>query len=298
MKTPAFIKRVEWLPIFLLAPVTLIVIAIIIWPILQALSLSFYNTRILNYNEGRFIGLLNYVVLWQDEYFWNSLKVTAIYGLSTMLLTYGLGLTFAMLLYRPLPARGFLRTIFILPWAIPEVVAVMIFVWMLDPQFGVINHFLMQLGFIDAPIAWLSRSNTAMPALVLVTAWRAFPLAMLILLAGLQTIPKEHYEAAMIDGAGPIARFFHVTLPGLRAVNVILILLLILNSFRAVTMIYAMTRGGPARSTETLSILTYNTAFDYQRIGYAAAQGTVLLFILLVLSIIYFSFALRDRKSS
>lgn len=298
MKTPAFVKRVEWLPIFLLAPVTLIVIAIIIWPILQALSLSFYNTRILNYNEGRFIGFLNYVVLWQDEYFWNSLKVTVIYGLSTMLLTYGLGLTFAMLLNRPLPARGFLRTIFILPWAIPEVVAVMIFVWMLDPQFGVINHFLMQLGFIDAPIAWLSRANTAMPALVLVTAWRAFPLAMLILLAGLQTIPKEHYEAAMIDGAGPIARFFHVTLPGLRAVNVILILLLILNSFRAVTMIYAMTHGGPARSTETLSILTYNTAFDYQRIGYAAAQGTVLLFILLVLSIIYFSFALRDRKSS
>jgi multiple sugar transport system permease protein len=177
------------------------------------------------------------------------------------------------------------------------VVAVLVFVWMLDPQFGVINYLLVSAGFIDQPLAWLTQAHLAMPALIALTAWQQFPLAMLILLAGLQTIPREEYEAAAIDGAGPVSRFFHVTLPGLRAVNVILILLLILNSFRRVTMIYAMTKGGPARSTETLSILTYNTAFEYQRIGYAAAVGTALLLILLVFSLIYFRAALRNRSA-
>lgn len=291
-------RKTEWLPVWLLLPVGLILALILIWPIVQGVALSFYNTRILNYGEGRFIGLLNYRFLFQDEYFWNSLRVTTVYGIASMSCTYALGLGFALLLNREIPFRGFIRTIFILPWAIPEVVAVLIFVWMLDPQFGVINYILVTIGLIEEPLGWLTQSHLAMPALVLLTAWQQFPLAMLIILAGLQTIPKEHYEAAMIDGAGPIQRFFHVTLPGLRAVNVILILLLILNSFRRVTMIYAMTRGGPARSTETLSILTYNTAFEYQKIGYAAAVGTMLLLILLAFSLIYFRAIMKNRSAS
>ncbi len=291
-------KRTEWLPIGLLLPVGVILTLILIWPIVQGVSLSFYNTRILNYSEGRFIGLANYGLLLDDEYFWNALRVTAVYGIASMTCTYLLGLAFALLLNREFPGRGLIRTIFILPWAIPEVVAVLIFAWMLDPQFGVLNHLMMQVGIIDRPLAWLTQSDLAMPALVLLTAWQQFPLAMLILLAGLQTIPREHYEAAMLDGAGTISRFFHVTLPGLRAVNVILILLLILNSFRRVTMIYAMTKGGPARSTETLSILTYNTAFEYQKIGYAAAVGTALLAILLVFSLIYFRAILKNRSEA
>ncbi len=125
----------------------------------------------------------------------------------------------------------------------------------------------------------------------------AMPLAMLILLAGLQTIPKEEYEAATVDGANAWSRFVHVTMPGLKVVNAILILLLILNSFRRAIVLYAMTGGGPARTTETLSILTYNTAFDYQRIGYAAAIGTTLLVILLILSLAYYVVLLRRRKA-
>ena len=237
-------------------------------------------------------------MLLQDEYFWNSLQVTAIYGAATVVLTYALGLSFALMLNRSIPARGIIRTLFILPWAIPEVVAVMIFAWMLDPQFGVLNYLFVTLGFIDRPLAWLSQANLALPAVVMLTAWQQFPLAMLILLAGLQMVPREEYEAAMIDGAGALSRFIHVTLPGLRSVNIILILLLILNSFRRVTMIYAMTKGGPARSTETLSVMTYNTAFEYQKIGYAAAVGTALLAILLVFSLAYFLMIMRSRPSS
>ena len=282
------LRRSNLLPLWLLGPVGLLLVLILIWPILQGIALSFYNTRILTYSEGRFIGFANFNALFQDEYFWNSLRVTAIYGIASVTATYALGLCFALLLNREFAGRGLIRTIFILPWAIPEVVAVLIFVWMLDPQFGVLNYVFTSLGLISEPLPWLSQSHLALPALVALTAWQQFPLAMLILLAGLQMIPKEQYEAATIDGAGPVSRFFHVTLPGLRSVNIILILLLTLNSFRRVTMIYAMTRGGPARSTETLSILTYNTAFEYQRIGYAAAVGTTLLMILLFFSVVYF----------
>jgi multiple sugar transport system permease protein len=270
---------------------------ILIWPIVQGVALSFFNTRILNYTAGKFIGLANFNALFQDEYFWNSLRVTAIYGAASVICTYALGLGFALLLNRDFKGRGFIRTIFILPWAIPEVVAVLIFAWMLDPQFGVGNYLLVMIGVIEQPQAWLSQSHLALPALVVLTAWQQFPLAMLILLAGLQTIPEEQYEAAKMDGAGAWTRFVHVTLPGLRSVNVILILLLILNSFRRVTMIYAMTRGGPARSTETLSVLTYNTAFEYQRVGYAAAVGTVLLLILLAFSLVYFWSIMRSNQA-
>lgn len=288
-------RQMNLLPLWLLGPVGVLLSVILIWPIIQGVALSFYNTRILTYSEGRFIGLANFRVLWQDEYFWNSLHVTTVYGAATVVLTYLLGLAFALMLNRDLPGRGIIRTIFILPWAIPEVVAVLIFAWMLDPQFGVFNYLLVSLGLIDAPLAWLSQSHLALPAVVLLNAWQQFPLAMLILLAGLQMIPREEYEAAMIDGAGPVSRFFHVTLPGLRSVNIVLILLLILNSFRRVTMIYAMTRGGPARSTETLSVMTYNTAFEYQKIGYAAAVGTALLVILLVFSLLYFWMIKKSR---
>ncbi len=291
------VRRFDWLPVWLVAPASLLMSGLLIYPIAQGILLSFFNTRILNYAHGRFIGLANYQFLLSDPYFWNSVRVTFIYGAASMVCTYLLGLGFALLLNRKFPGRGFIRMLFILPWAIPEVVAVLIFVWMLDAQYGVINYALVEAGLIAKPLAWLASGKLALPALVLVTSWQQFPLAMLILLAGLQTIPKEEYEAAMVDGANAWLRFVHITMPGLRAVNVVLVLLLILNSFRRVTMIYTMTSGGPARATETLSILTYNTAFNYQRIGYAAAVGTALLLILLAFSVLYSIVLLRERKT-
>lgn len=280
-------RRIDWLPPALLAPAGLIMAVLLAWPVLRGITLSFFDTRLLRYAQGRFIGFDNYVRLAGDPYFWNSVWVTLVYSTAVTAGTYAIGLGLALLLNRRMPGRGLLRTIVIMPWAIPEVVAVLIFVWLLDAQYGVINYVLVEVGLLRAPAAWLSDADLAMPALVLVTCWQQFPLAMLILLAGLQTVPRELYEAAMSDGAGRWAVFRHVTMPGLRSVNLVLVLMLVLNSFRRVTVIYAMTAGGPARATETLSILTYNTAFQYQRLGYAAAVGTMLLLILLGLSLVY-----------
>lgn len=291
------LQRVDWLPIWLVAPAGLLMTGLLIYPIAQGVLLGFFDTRILNYARGRFIGFANYERLFVDPYFWNAVRVTFLYGAGSMVCTYLVGLAFALLLNRSFPGRDLIRTLFILPWAIPEVVVALIFVWMLDAQFGIINYALVSAGLIAQPLAWLASRELALPALILVTTWQQFPLAMLILLAGLQTIPKEEYEAATVDGANAWSRFVHVTMPGLKVVNAILILLLILNSFRRAIVLYAMTGGGPARTTETLSILTYNTAFDYQRIGYAAAIGTTLLVILLILSLAYYVVLLRRRKA-
>jgi multiple sugar transport system permease protein len=286
-------RRFDWMPIQLVAPAGILMAILLLYPIGQAIVLGFFNTRLLRYDQGAYVGFDNYARLLGDPAFWNALKVTLLYSLGTVVSTYLAGLGSALLLNRRFPARGLIRTLFILPWAIPEVVAVLIFVWMLDAQYGVLNYFLVEVGFIDAPLAWLSDAGLALPALILVTTWQQFPLAMLIILAGLQMIPRELYEAAKVDGAGAWSRFRFVTMPGLRTVNVILVLILILSAFRRVTVIYAMTAGGPARSTETLSILTYNVAFQYQRIGYAAAIGTVLLLILLAFSIVYLTLLRR-----
>lgn len=288
----------DWLPIWLIAPAGLVMALLLAYPILRGIALSFFNTRLLRYEQGSFVGLANYQALLADPNFWNSTQVTILYALASMACTYGIGLGFALLLNRRIPGRGLLRTICIMPWAIPEVVAVLIFTWMLDAQYGIINWVLVEAGILSAPVAWLSNADLALPALVMVTTWQQFPLAMLILLAGLQTIPREQYEAAQVDGAGPWQSFRAITLPGLRTVNTILALILVLNSFRRVTVIYAMTAGGPARATETLSILTYTTAFQYQRIGYAAAVGTALLAILVLFSLAYLRLLDRNRGTA
>ena len=218
------------------------------------------------------------------------------YTLGVVASAYVFGLVTALLLHQRFPARGTLRTVMIVPWAVPEVVASMIFVWILDAQYGVLNYFLMQLGLIQKPLAWLVESRLALSGVIIASVWKQFPLALLVLLAGLQTIPYEQYEAAMIDGAGAGQRFRYVTLPGLRPINTVLLLIMILYSFRRVALLYTMTAGGPARSTETLAVLTYNVAFQYQKLGYASTVGTLLLLILLAFTLVYFRLVVRQEN--
>lgn len=282
-------RRIDWLPIILILPALALIMVLLFYPIVQGIQLSFYEMRLLQLRTGgEFVGFKNYTKLLDDRNFWNSLRVTVLYSLAVVTFTYLIGLGVAVLLNRQFPARGLLRTLIIIPWAVPSVVAVLIFAWIFDAQYGVLNYFLTQIGLIPEPLGWLAIANLALPAVVIETVWKQFPLAALVLLAGLQTIPEEYYEAAKIDGAGAWQRFRFITMPGLRSVNLVLILILILYSFRNVTLIFALTAGGPARATETLSILTYNTAFQYQNLGYASTVGTVLLILLVLFTILYF----------
>mgnify|MGYP005843232213 CR=1 FL=1 len=284
----AKIKHYNWLPIFLIFPAVVLISLLLFYPISRGIQLSLFDVGLLRPNAGTFVGLANYAELFQRSDFYNALQVTTIYTIGVVVFSYLIGLGTALLLNAKLPLRGVIRTLTIMPWAVPEVVAVMIFIWMFDAQYGVINYFLMQLGLIDRQIPWLVQGTLALPAVLIVTIWKQFPIATLIVLAGLQTIPDEQYEAAAIDGANRWQRFRFVTWPGLRALNIVLILILIFYSFRRVTIIYTMTGGGPARATETLSVQTYLEAFKFFDLGYAAAIGTVLLLSLLVFTLIYF----------
>jgi len=181
----------------------------------------------------------------------------------------------------------------------PEVVTAFVWTWMFDYQFGILNHALQAIGIIREPIGWLTTTTWAMPSMCLVGTWKQFPIAFIMLLAGLQSIPKELYEAATMDGANALQSFRHVTLPGLRSVLGVLALLLTLWSFRSFTHFYLMTGGGPSRSTETAVVLVYLQAFKYYDFGVASALGIIVLLILCLFSIVYMKtvYGTQNRSS-
>lgn len=287
--------QIDWLPISLILPAIILFALLLGYPIVRGLYLSFFDVSILDRTGGEFVGLGNYARLLKDSRFWESLWVTLYYTTLSVVFTYLIGLGIALLLNREFRWSGPIQTALIFPWAVPTVVAVLIFKWMLDAQFGIVNHLLINTRLIADPIAWLSRSESAMPAVIAVTVWKQFPVAALILLAGLKSIPASIIEAAEVDGANIWQRFRHITLPSLRPVNFVLILLLILQTFRRTVIVFTMTGGGPARATETLPVLTFLEAFRGQRLGYASTVGAAVMVILVIISVVYSWVLLRGE---
>jgi multiple sugar transport system permease protein len=229
--------------------------------------------------------------------FWQSVRVTVIYTVGVVFGSYIVGLLCALLLNRPFRGRALARTLIIIPWAIPNVVTVLIWNWMLDANYGVVNYLLQTFHLIEENLRWRAMPDLAQISVTGVTVWTTYPVALVMLLAGLQAIPRDLYEAASVDGATAWQRFWHITWPGLAPVNIVLILLLSLMAFtRVVTIIYLMTAGGPAGATETLPIQTYLQAFKFFRMGYASAVGTVVLVIAVLFSIVYLYVTSRVYK--
>ncbi len=287
--------KVNWTPVILISPSLILFAALLLFPILRGLVLSFYDAGLLTPpGMEKFVGLRNYARLLSDPAFWSSLRVTVVYTCWVVAGAYLIGLATALLLHPRFGGRTVLRLLTFLPWAVPEVVAVLVWRWMFDYQYGVVNFFLRTLGVISANQGWLTVPQLALPAVVAVTIWKQFPLATLMLLAGLQAIPEHLYEAARIDGANRYQEFWHVTLPGLRPVNVVLVLLLVLYSFKRVTLVYVLTGGGPAAATETLSIQTYLQAFKFFQVGYGSAIGSSMFLVMLAFTVLYF--IVRSRR--
>lgn len=236
---------------------------------------------------GQSYSLVHYAGLLKDPFFkttfWNTF-VFVFLSVSTHML---LGLGVALVLNSELPAKPVFRVIALLPWVVPDVVAGIIWKWMFNPLYGAINDLLLKVGFIDSPIEWLSNPKLALFSVVFVNLWRGFPFVMLILLAGLQSIPRELYEAAAIDGASSRGQFLHITLPGLRKMIVVALALDIVWEVRRFGLIQAMTQGGPGILTEVLSTYTYKQYFQFFRFEYASAISVVMSLVLLVVSLPY-----------
>ena len=273
------------------APTALFLAAVIVFPLGHAFYTSLHRVRGLN---ATFIGFGNYARLADDATFWHSLGVSFAFTASAVALHLGIGLALALVVNELRAARTALRIVFLTPWMVAPAVGATIWLWLLEPQFGVVNYLLRAAGAIAAPVAWLGEPGTALASVVAVDVWRGVPFVMLLMLAGLQTIPIEQYEAASIDGAGAWTRFRFVTWPNLRYLVVVATTLDVINTIRHYDIIGVMTGGGPAGATEVLPVLIYNTAFRGNRLGEAAAIGVALLGIVLVLAVVYVRTARLD----
>jgi ABC-type sugar transport system permease subunit len=285
-------RRVGYL---FIAPVFLFLCAVVVLPLVHAFWTSLHRVRGLS---STFVGMQNYERVLTDESFWHSLGISLAFTGTCVVLHMAIGLALALLLHELRFARTALRIIFLSPWMVAPAVGATIWLWMLEPQFGVVNYLLQAAGIIHAPLAWLGLPSLAFGSVVAVDVWRGFPFVMLLMLAGLQTIPKEQYEAAAIDGANAWQRFSYVTLPNLRYLLVVASTLDIINTIRHYDIIGVMTAGGPAGATEVLPVLLYNTAFRGNRFGEAAAIGTLLLLIVLAFSIFHIRYTRPEQGTA
>lgn len=273
-----------WVPYAFLAPTIAAIILGFVVPALDIIRQSTSDGTIAS--EGEFVGLGNYVEIIGDPEFWNSLRVTGLYAIGTMIGTLALGLLVAILLNRPFKGRGALRTLLIIPWAMPLFPVALIWQWTLDPQYGILRSIWAALGGTFPGL--LTDPAWALPAVIAIQIWRYVPFAGLMFLAGLQSVPVELYEAAKTDGAGVFRSFLNVTLPGVKHITTVLALLIAIWSFgTAMTIVYLLTHGGPAGSTELLSLLAYTNAFDEYKFGVAATLGTIVLIISSIFAGIY-----------
>jgi multiple sugar transport system permease protein len=274
------------------APVFLFLCAVVVFPLTHAFWTSLQRVRGLN---STFVGTLNYQKALTDDAFWHSLAVSLEFTAACVVLHMALGLGLALILNELRFARTALRIAFLTPWMVAPAVGATLWLWLLEPQFGVVNYLLQAAGLVHAPVAWLGEPLSAFASVVAVDVWRGVPFVMLLLLAGLQTIPREQYEAAAMDGASTWQRFRFVTLPNLRYLLVVASTLDIINTVRHYDIIGVMTAGGPAGATEVLPVLLYNTAFRGNRFGEAAALGVLLLLIVLAFSIFHIRYTRPEQ---
>jgi len=234
-----------------------------------------------------FVGFAHYQDMFYSPDFWHSVFNTVEYTIFGVAGAFLLALMLALLLNRNFRGRTIARAMIISPWPVPYVVVSLIWVWMLSDQFGIINHLLLRTGLIKGKFHWLQEPNLAMLSVIVTTIWKEFPFATIMMLAGLQSISQDQYDQAAVDGANSFQIFRYITLPNLRPVATIVLLLLIIWIFKRFTIIFVMTGGGPGGATETLIIRTYLAAFNYLKFGRASALGTLMLCITLVFAAVY-----------
>lgn len=276
-------SRRHWLGYLLLAPAALLIAAIIVYPLIVSVDLSFQTVGIARLDQPRRpFTTDNYARLFASPDFWNACWVTLKLILVVTTACFLLGLGTALLVNNRFRGRSVARLFVAMPWAVPEVIATVIFAWMFDSSFGLFNWLLMKVGAIDRMINWFSETGPAFAVVATTMVWKGYPFVSIMILAGLQSIPEDYYAAARVDGANAWQRLLNITLPSLTPVIGVTMVLVMLWVFRDFSIIYVLTGGGPLKATQTLSIMTYEQAFGFFRMGYASAVGVVTLAICVV----------------
>lgn len=265
-----------------LAPAVILLLALTVYPLLRTFNLSVHDVNLLRADRG-FVGLSNFTAqLGDTASFWPALLHSVIWVVGSVGGEYMLGLLSAVLLNLPLRGRGLFRMLILIPWTVPIVIAAMTWKWMLDPSFGIVNVALVNSGLMGQPKFWLGNVDTALASAVFINVWRSFPFYTISLLAAMQSIPQDLYEAAALDGAGAWQRFVRITLPHIKGVSIALIILHIIWTFNNVDFIWLLTQGGPLYATETLATMVYRRAFTSFEMSDAAALSVLMIAFLMV----------------
>jgi len=271
---------------FLVLPALLLVVLLNVAPLIQGLILSMQSQNLIRPNPGNFVGARHYIrALTNDPEFWSSTVNTFYYTLGSVVFAYLVSLALALLLNLDIKGRAFLRALFLIPWVVPNVVTALLWKWFYNDQFGLANFALSKLGLISAPIQWLSTPSMAMPSVIAVQVWKLYPVMTVVLLAALQNVPREVLEAAKVDGANPLQRFWYVTLNFIRPSSMIIVLLAAIWTMISFDIVYLLTGGGPAGATQNLAIMVYTKAFWASQLGYASAIGVLMMAFLIALGI-------------
>jgi len=280
-------RRRNFLPYTLVFLIVAYLSLFILFPITQQFLTSFSN-NVVGVDKIQWVGLRNYDRLINDDDFWFALRVTFIYMAFVVVGAVCLGLASALLLNRTFRGRSAARSAIAIPWAFPEISAVLVFLWMCNPTFGVMNVFARLIPGIDANLNWLSDPNLAMPLVIALSIWKAFPFTFLVILAALQAVPKDLYEAAEVDGASRLEAFRFITIPEIAPTLMLMSVLMAIFSFKQFTLIWLTTGGGPYGGiTETLVLRIYQTAFRFFDLAYGATLGVAGFVIVLCLTLLF-----------
>ena len=280
--------------IILITPSVFLICALLVYPVLYGVWLSFFKKHSF-FPEQRFVGLANYLYLLRDSEFWMSLWYGTFYSVSTIVLQIVIGVIAALILNEAFRGRNFVRGVVLFPYMIPTVVAIILWKWLLNDQFGLVNYLLLAVGIIEDPLSWMGKDHI-MTSLIIISVWEFFPFVVLSVLARLQTIPPVLYEAAKVDGAGAWGRFIHVTLPQLRNVLFVVILLRSIWMFTKFDTVWLLTQGGGAEKyIRTLPVFAYMRTFMYYQAGLGSTLAVIMFGILIASTTIYFKMFRREE---
>lgn len=257
------------------------------WPLARTIWFAFTDAGLGGLGDARFVGIENFRNsawggLLDDPAWWRAVRNTLVFTFVSVGIETGFGIVIALVLDRAFPGRGMVRALVLVPWAIPTVVSAKIWAWMLHDQFGVVNALLLDAGLIEAPVAWLAGPGTAMAAVIAVDVWKTTPFMALLVLAALQMLPRDIYEAARIDGVNPVRVFFRVTLPLIWPALMVAVIFRGLDALRAFDVMFVMT--GNSEDTMTMSVFARQQLVDFQDVGYGSAASTLLFAIVAVLT--------------
>ncbi len=284
-----------------LAPTLLVLAMVAGWPLIRTIYFSFTNATLNNLEGAEFIGFSNYLswitlqsgrTVWRgllvDPAWWGAVWNTLRFTLLSVSIETVLGLVVALVLNASFPGRGIVRAAILIPWAIPTIVSAKMWAWMLNDQFGILNDIFLNLGLISQKIAWTANPETAMVAVLIVDVWKTTPFMALLILAGLQMVPQDIYEAAKIDGVHPVKVFWRITLPLIRPALMVAVIFRMLDALRIFDLIYVLTPNNS--QTKTMSVMARENLFEFDKFAYGAAASTMLFLIIASITVIYIVF--------